>query len=341
MEKLNFYDCMNLPRAATQEQIKKAYRKTALVHHPDKGGDENMFKQLSKAFETLSDPKKRSAYDGQLELSNSQDGLNPIPHNAKSPKTKVHKTKTMPSAANIEIPSNPESLSIKELKTLLSSLGIKHDDCVEKSELLQRLRDKKNSARRNTTVPRSQPVSENLSIKILSMGDPECGKSCIIKRYCEGRFVNRYISTIGVDYGVKKMNIQGIKVAVNFFDLSGQRDYEEIRKEFFKDSQGVLLTFEVNDKSTFANMQRWEREARNCGLNLTEVDVVLCGNKIDLNGREVTAAEAGKWAASRNYKYFDTSANTGAGIGDAMDALFASVVSRVIAAKKNLTANLI
>jgi len=58
-------------------------------------------------------------------------------------------------------------------------------------------------------------------IKILSIGDAECGKSCLIKRYCEGRFVSRYIPTIGVDYGVKKINVKNFKIAVNFFDLSG------------------------------------------------------------------------------------------------------------------------
>ena len=40
------------------------------------------------------------------------------------------------------------------------------------------------------------------------------GKSCLIKRYCEGRFVSKYITTIGVDYGVKKMNLKGRKIAV-------------------------------------------------------------------------------------------------------------------------------
>ena len=340
MERQNLYDSMNLPRSATQEQIKKAFRKSALLHHPDKGGDEDMFKIISKAFETLSDPKKRSVYDAQLESINSSDGLNPTQPSEKTPKNKPNKTKTMPPGTSTEIPANFESLSVKELKNLLTSLGIKHDDCVEKSDLIQRIKEKKGVNRRNTTVPKSQPSSEHLSIKILSIGDPECGKSCIIKRYCEGRFVNRYISTIGVDYGVKKMNIQGVKVGINFFDLSGQRDYEEIRKDFFRDSQGVIFTFEVNDKSTFANLNRWEREARNNGLNLNEVDVVLCGNKADLNGREVTAAEASKWASSRNYKYFDTSATTGAGIGEAMDYLFGSVVSRVLSIKKNLTANL-
>lgn len=65
-----------------------------------------------------------------------------------------------------------------------------------------------------------------ITIQLISVGDVKVGKSCIIKRYCEGRFVQKYITTIGVDYGVKKVNVSGRKVAVNFFDLSGSPDYE-------------------------------------------------------------------------------------------------------------------
>lgn len=61
--------------------------------------------------------------------------------------------------------------------------------------------------------------------QLISVGDTKVGKSCIIKRYCEGRFVQKYITTIGVDYGVKKVTVSGRKVAVNFFDLSGSADY--------------------------------------------------------------------------------------------------------------------
>jgi DnaJ family protein C protein 27 len=346
MERLNLYDILNSNRTSSQDHLKKAYRKLILIHHPDKGGDKNMFNLVTNAFEVLSDAKKRSAYDAQLQATNSQDGLTPHSKPSdKTPRDQMQKTKTMPSSSAVEIPSNPETLSIKELKHLLTSLGISHSECIEKSDFIQLLKEKKGN-RRNTmgsssNAPRSNPSNEHLAIKILSVGDPECGKSCIIKRYCEGRFVNRYISTIGVDYGVKKMNIQGVKVAINFFDLSGQRDYEEIRKDFFKDSQGILLVFEVNDKATFANLQRWEREARNCGLNFADVDVVLCGNKIDVPEREVTKNEGAKWAASRNYKYFETSANNGTGVVDAMEGLFNAVVTRVLNVKKNLTANLI
>ena len=53
-----------------------------------------------------------------------------------------------------------------------------------------------------------------ISDKILSIGDTRVGKSCLIKRYCESRFVQRYITTIGVDYGVKKMVINNKKYSV-------------------------------------------------------------------------------------------------------------------------------
>jgi DnaJ homolog subfamily C member 27 len=79
-------------------------------------------------------------------------------------------------------------------------------------------------------------AQEQLLIKILTIGDPETGKSCLIKRFCEGRFVSRYIPTIGVDYGVKKMDIKNFKVHVNFFDLSGEPDYLTISKDFIKDA---------------------------------------------------------------------------------------------------------
>jgi DnaJ family protein C protein 27 len=53
------------------------------------------------------------------------------------------------------------------------------------------------------------------------------------------QFVQRYISTIGVDFGVKPVTVGGREVKVNFWDLSGHADFFEVRNEFYKDSQGV------------------------------------------------------------------------------------------------------
>jgi DnaJ family protein C protein 27 len=63
--------------------------------------------------------------------------------------------------------------------------------------------------------------------------------------------VTKYITTIGVDYGVKKMTLRNKQIAINFFDLSGDEVYYDIVKEFFRDSQGVILVVDVTNRSSF------------------------------------------------------------------------------------------
>lgn len=59
----SFYECLNIPQNATTDDVKKAYRRLAIQHHPDKGGDVEMFKKISHAYEILSSPEKRNLYD--------------------------------------------------------------------------------------------------------------------------------------------------------------------------------------------------------------------------------------------------------------------------------------
>jgi molecular chaperone DnaJ len=61
----DFYQILGVNQNATQDEIKKAYRKLAVEHHPDKGGDENKFKKISEAYDTIGDESKRSQYDNQ------------------------------------------------------------------------------------------------------------------------------------------------------------------------------------------------------------------------------------------------------------------------------------
>lgn len=66
MAKKNFYDVLGVKRDASADDIKKAFRKLAQKYHPDAGGDEQKFKEVSEAYETLSDAKKRKEYDQML-----------------------------------------------------------------------------------------------------------------------------------------------------------------------------------------------------------------------------------------------------------------------------------
>lgn len=190
--------------------------------------------------------------------------------------------------------------------------GIKRDDCFEKEDLIKRIqevagnRQKASDQARSSSKPSDstgtrtkptftpsgrnftcQPKQEAVIFKITSVGNSEVGKSCLIKRYCEGRFVKRYITTIGVDYGVKKLSIKDHSVSINFFDLSGNNDYKLIRQEFYKDTSGIVMVYDQDDRDSFSSLVHWEDEMKRCEVDMARVKVVVCGNKADLKSREV------------------------------------------------------
>uniref|UniRef100_A0A2K5Y6R0 DnaJ heat shock protein family (Hsp40) member C27 n=1 Tax=Mandrillus leucophaeus TaxID=9568 RepID=A0A2K5Y6R0_MANLE len=142
---------------------------------------------------------------------------------------------------------------------------------------------------------RKEP-GRSLRIKVISMGNAEVGKSCIIKRYCEKRFVSKYLATIGIDYGVT------------------------VRNEFYKDTQGVILVYDVGQKDSFDALDAWLAEMKQeLGPhgNMENIIFVVCANKIDCTKhRCVDESEGRLWAESKGFLYFETSAQTGEGINE-------------------------
>jgi molecular chaperone DnaJ len=80
MSSNNFYNVLGVDEKATQAEIKKAYRKLAVEHHPDKGGSEDRFKEISEAYDTLGDETKRAQYDNKRNnpFMNGGGGFNPF-----------------------------------------------------------------------------------------------------------------------------------------------------------------------------------------------------------------------------------------------------------------------
>lgn len=173
-------------------------------------------------------------------------------------------------------------------------------------------------------------------------------------RYCEERFISKYIATIGVDYGVKPVQIMGRQIRVNFWDLSGHEAFFEIRNEFYKDAQGILLVFDVTSRDSFDGLGDWLAEATKFGANMKNIPIVLCANKVRCRccqlktnpllrltalltlavwcvlqvdkRREVGEDEGREFASSRGFLYYETSACTGANVTEVFDNLFQRVV---------------
>ncbi|KAF7304765.1 hypothetical protein MKEN_01190600 [Mycena kentingensis (nom. inval.)] len=75
VKETKFYDLLEVPPSASEADLKKAYRKKALRLHPDKGGDPELFKEVTHAYEILSDPDRRSIYDARGEAGLEQGGM--------------------------------------------------------------------------------------------------------------------------------------------------------------------------------------------------------------------------------------------------------------------------
>ena len=102
----------------------------------------------------------------------------------------------------------------------------------------------------------NRKYTNKLNIKIKSVGDVEVGKSCLIKKYCEGSFMSDYIKTIGINYELKKISFRDTLVAINIFDLNGDDDYKEVRIQFYKDSIWILMIYDSNIKATYDSLVR-------------------------------------------------------------------------------------
>jgi len=70
----DYYKTLGLGRSASADEIKKAYRSLAMKHHPDRGGDEKKFKEISEAYEMLSDPEKKSMIDSGIDPNTTHQG---------------------------------------------------------------------------------------------------------------------------------------------------------------------------------------------------------------------------------------------------------------------------
>ena len=120
------------------------------------------------------------------------------------------------------------------------------------------------------------------------------------------------------------MELNGISISINFFDLSGNDDYKQIREEFYADTQGVIMVFDVDNRDSFTSLVHWEKEMKRNGVDRSKM--VICGNKVDGKGREVTTQEAQKWA--KGCKYYETSASTGKNVNEAFECLFEMVLNQ-------------
>merc|ERR1712216_741909 len=100
-------------------------------------------------------------------------------------------------------------------------------------------------------------------------------------------------------------------------------DYLEIRNEFYKDTEGMILVYDVTNVDSFEELDEWIKESRKYGVN--SIPVAVCANKVDLS-RQVSEPEGLNWANGKGYRYFETSAAVGANVNEVFEWLFMEIL---------------
>ena len=157
--------------------------------------------------------------------------------------------------------------------------------------------------------------------KILLLGDSSVGKSCLLLRYCEDSFQESHLTTIGLDFRLKKITLDdNRKIKVQIWDTAGEDRFRAITKNYYRGANGILLLYDVTDQGSFDRIREWIdiiKEETSEGII-----IYLVANKIDLkNKRIITNADGKKISEEYKISYFETSAKASIGVNEVFESL--------------------
>ena len=170
--------------------------------------------------------------------------------------------------------------------------------------------------------------------KILILGDPAVGKSCFLARYVENSFEKVYMSTAGMDYKYKDVELgDGKLIKLQIWDTAGQERYRTLTTNLYKGAVGIVLIYDITNKKTFENVRSWitsiEEETSK------KIILILVGNKADLKDERKVQKEEGEDIAKEfNLPFFESSAQSGLNVKSVFETL-----AKLIVEKKAQSAN--
>ncbi|XP_031420297.1 ras and EF-hand domain-containing protein isoform X2 [Clupea harengus] len=174
-----------------------------------------------------------------------------------------------------------------------------------------------------------QPLETNLlesdgpaqMYRLVLAGDAGSGKSSFLLRLSLNEFKGDIPTTLGVDFQIKKMLVDGEKTSLQIWDTAGQERFRSIARSYFRKAHGVLLLYDVTSESSFLNVRDWMAQIQES----TEESIPMCliGNKVDLReerpeGSCVTSVHGEKLAMTYNALFCETSAKEGTNVVEAV-----------------------
>jgi len=166
-------------------------------------------------------------------------------------------------------------------------------------------------------------------IKLLMIGDSGVGKSCLLLRFSDDSFTTSFITTIGIDFKIKTVEIDGKRVKLQIWDTAGQERFRTITTAYYRGAMGILLVYDITDEQSFLNIRNWIRNIEQHASD--SVQKILIGNKCDMVDDRVITTDRGKELADEyGIKFFETSAKTDTNVKESFISIATDIVTKKI-----------
>ncbi|KAJ8305749.1 hypothetical protein KUTeg_016294 [Tegillarca granosa] len=99
----------------------------------------------------------------------------------------------------------------------------------------------------------------DLLFKLLLIGDSGVGKTCLLFRFSDDAFNTTFISTIGIDFKIKTVELGGKKIKLQIWDTAGQERFHTITTSYYRGAMGIMLVYDITNPKTFENISKWLR----------------------------------------------------------------------------------
>jgi Ras-related protein Rab-1A len=143
--------------------------------------------------------------------------------------------------------------------------------------------------------------------KVLIIGNSGVGKSCLLLRFSDDIFSDNYISTIGVDFKIRQIEVEKKAIKLQLWDTAGQERFRTITQAYYRGADGIIIVYDVADRESFNQVQHWLAEIDRFAP--PTVCRLLVGNKADLSDkREVRTDEGADLARQCAIPFIETSA---------------------------------
>lgn len=163
-----------------------------------------------------------------------------------------------------------------------------------------------------SSLSKFKGTAVDYKISLIMIGDSSVGKTCFLLKFADENSNISHIPTIGIDFKIKTIQVDGKTVKLQVWDTAGQERYRTITQTYFRDVQGVIVAYDCTSESSFNNVRNWVRQVEAHTNGRENIECVLIANKIDLDDKRVIDKEQGVALAKEfGMDFFETSARTG------------------------------